>query len=717
MLRWLAPAWERQIATAIHAALVPVVGDPARVEKIAKACMHTIRRALKGKFEPEEPLSSSEPFMDWPTLLVVAIVAAAVGAIAMGARDEAEAARVKLRSAEEEHAVELLALFANPALPREAEGFGLRPLAFGQDLRLLMNALPSGAVEVEPAATLLNAQQALLRCNPRCVLFSGHTILGTLAFETPEGRLDMHATPDFFVRLLQGLACTYDDDEGASSTTATATANANATSESGGGGPFVHDGPPQAALQLARRAKSTPADPRQAATTLAATAPPGMGPSSASKSSPLASAAQRAVATTGRARFASVREMSAGQRLRRARQQAEAQAEAARLASDGAKAAAAAAFEAHMVELHASAAQIIQSFARGYVVRQQMGRILPHYAEAEVAHLIQRFQRRELSHRPGEGGEDGVKAPARRLHCVILNGCTTVGIGRSLLAALPQLSVVCWESVAEDAAARAFALGFYASLAQQLAARDRAEAASDHWGGRLLGALRRLLAVILPARLVGAPPTEEGVWTRGGARACALRAFQAGCYSYLSAGYRFGDPKHFLHPRSPPHPHHRKPDLRGECEGCTPPVHGSVVLLWTDPKTGEVVEHRGNRTAPTADGGGASMGTVAKVGLLVRALSQSSRSGGGDARMLLRRSFSSAYEMVETVEQSRVAANVISAMRPAAVVEAAAGGGGGAAGGGGDGKADGGATPRRRFSTAKAKLRTDSTGKLSISDL
>ena len=110
-------------------------------------------------------------------------------ATAVASRDGGASVRPrKKRMEDEEHSVELLALFANPALPREAEGFGFRPLQFGQDLRLLMNALPSGEVEVEPAATLLNAQQALLRSNPRCVLFSGHTILGTLAFETPEGR-------------------------------------------------------------------------------------------------------------------------------------------------------------------------------------------------------------------------------------------------------------------------------------------------------------------------------------------------------------------------------------------------------------------------------------------------------------------------------------------------------------------------------------------------
>ena len=77
----------------------------------------------------------------------------------------------------EKKPAELLALFSNPALPREAARFGLRPLAFGQDLKLLLHALPSSEIDVEPAATLLSAQQALVRSSPRFLLFSGHTIL------------------------------------------------------------------------------------------------------------------------------------------------------------------------------------------------------------------------------------------------------------------------------------------------------------------------------------------------------------------------------------------------------------------------------------------------------------------------------------------------------------------------------------------------------------
>ena len=102
--------------------------------------------------------------------------------------------------------VEVLALFSNPTLPQQAVSFGLRPLAFGQDLKVLMHALPHAELEVEPAATLLNAHQALIACQPRYLLFSGHTIMGALAFETPEGRLDTHAAPEYFVSLLAGLA-------------------------------------------------------------------------------------------------------------------------------------------------------------------------------------------------------------------------------------------------------------------------------------------------------------------------------------------------------------------------------------------------------------------------------------------------------------------------------------------------------------------------------
>ena len=183
--------WERNLTLALHASLSPLFGQP-QAHSIARSCLATARGAI------DEPLPShaftEEWYSFWLTVLCCFITFTVVGHLRGGDQSS--------RSGTGDHAqnVELLALFANPALPQEAAGFGLRPLAFGQDLRLLMNALPSGEVEVEPAATLLNAQQALLRSNPRVVLFSGHTILGALAFETPEGRLDMHATPDVSAR-------------------------------------------------------------------------------------------------------------------------------------------------------------------------------------------------------------------------------------------------------------------------------------------------------------------------------------------------------------------------------------------------------------------------------------------------------------------------------------------------------------------------------------
>jgi len=141
--------------------------------------------------------------------------------------------------------------------------------------------------------------------------------------------------------------------------------------------------------------------------------------------------------------------------------------------------------------------------------------------------------------------------------------------------------------------------------------------------------------------------------SQAGANACALRAFQAGCYSYLSAGYRFGDPSEYLHPRTPPHPHHSKPELHGTCEGCTPPVHGSVLLLYTDPETGQVMERRGNRNvhgdvaSPDAPG----MGTMQRVGLLAHSLGSGANKRSG--RLLLRRG--AQIEAISSVEEEKSA--------------------------------------------------------------
>ena len=101
----------------------------------------------------------------------------------------------------------------------------------------------------------------------------------------------------------------------------------------------------------------------------------------------------------------------------------------------------------------------------------------------------------------------------------------TERIARAVHLALPHLTIVCWRGLALDAAARAFSVGFYASLAKD------------------------------------EPPSV---------------AYDAGRAEMSRRGYREGDPDDYLHPHG--HPHLRGPRQR-DCTGCIPPVHGEVVLV------------------------------------------------------------------------------------------------------------------------------------------
>eukprot|EP00966_Prymnesium_polylepis_P142572 3291699-Prymnesium_polylepis.1 len=58
-------------------------------------------------------------------------------------------------------------------------------------------------IAIEPAATLIDAQGALERHQPRIVVFSGHTLMGSLVFEDGKGRLDEHADPTAFAEMLR----------------------------------------------------------------------------------------------------------------------------------------------------------------------------------------------------------------------------------------------------------------------------------------------------------------------------------------------------------------------------------------------------------------------------------------------------------------------------------------------------------------------------------
>jgi len=232
--------------------------------------------------------------------------------------------------------VELLALFANPTLPAQmAASMGLRPLKLGQELRFLLRTIPKMFLEVQPAATMADAREALERHNPRIIMFSGHTFMGALAFELDNGRIDTHSPPAMFVNLLT-----------------------------------------------------------------------------------------RAVA----------------------------------------------------------------------------------------------------------GGN-------KRLEAVFLNGCLTTQLGNDILSVMPWLTVIAWNSITEDQAARSFAVGLVDALGDSLA--------------------------------------KHGLRVRE--RLSIDAAFVSGCLRLLEEGFRMGDPARYLHP--PEHAHARRPDFSGKCFGCMPPVHGDVVLL------------------------------------------------------------------------------------------------------------------------------------------
>lgn len=122
---------------------------------------------------------------------------------------------------------------------------------------------------------------------------------------------------------------------------------------------------------------------------------------------------------------------------------------------------------------------------------------------------------------------------APRLRLIFLNGCKTAELGHTIVSAEPRLAVVCWATIVEDAAARAFAQGFYDAIGDHLKRSDD-------------------------------PPD-------------LLTAFRSGLERFATDGGKLGNPEHYLH-QDPHHPHMLRPDFRG-CEGCQPPVHGVVVAL------------------------------------------------------------------------------------------------------------------------------------------
>ena len=118
-----------------------------------------------------------------------------------------------------------------------------------------------------------------------------------------------------------------------------------------------------------------------------------------------------------------------------------------------------------------------------------------------------------------------------KLRGIVLNGCDTIALAKSITLRFPNLLVVCWQSLADDAAARTFMAGFYGALASDLAADTKIDIES---------------------------------------------AFAAGLAAFQSQGFKYGDPSIYLHPQG--HPHLLEPCF-GRCQGCSPPVHGQPALV------------------------------------------------------------------------------------------------------------------------------------------
>ena len=194
--------------------------------------------------------------------------------------------------------------------------------------------------------------------------------------------------------------------------------------------------------------------------------------------------------------------------------------------------------------------------------------------------------------------EAGKNCRGAGIQALVLNGCMTSHLGERLCKMHPHLCVVCWSTVAEDSALRAFGRGFFDSVAAQLRERRRdghhSSTGSSAQGGaweKLKRAAQRpfgRLWVMLGWELGPFAAEQISGATAHGESApdSPLRelvdpslveaAFVEGCRSYVEAGYSFGDPQSWLHPAG--HPHLQRPNLR-DCCGCIPPVHGQAILL------------------------------------------------------------------------------------------------------------------------------------------
>ena len=177
-----------------------------------------------------------------------------------------------------------------------------------------------------------------------------------------------------------------------------------------------------------------------------------------------------------------------------------------------------------------------------------------------------------------------------RLECVVLNGCKTEEIGRHLLGLAHGVMVVCWSTLAEDNAARVFsqvktrvahtvrssdADSIHATALQLCLLLSLSQPSSDRLQGFYESVNKQRAALVQYAE------QRPSFWSSWRKRRLPPPfsvevAFRAGCECFMQHGFKFGDPEAYLHP--PGHPHNYRPEF-ATCEGCTPPVHGNVMLL------------------------------------------------------------------------------------------------------------------------------------------
>ena len=84
----------------------------------------------------------------------------------------------------------MTAPMAPPMAPHMTSSGGL--------LKLVRRSVPPQDLACEPAAALEDVKAAIERCKPRLVLFSGHSFAGSLAFELPNGRIEL-PPPELFI--------------------------------------------------------------------------------------------------------------------------------------------------------------------------------------------------------------------------------------------------------------------------------------------------------------------------------------------------------------------------------------------------------------------------------------------------------------------------------------------------------------------------------------